>query len=316
MISLSNFGLKALNMQKILVPIDFSEVSEHAIDFAVLLAERFDGEITLMHSIGLQYFTEVQYKFNQDIRNMVDDVREEVDGKIKTIIKGLETKVKVTGRIATENLIKAIKQLIEEENFDLVVVGTSGSFGWDEILVGSNTEKIVRCISMPVIALPVSSNIERIQRILVPIDLKEIRKGFLREVAKLQKIFEADLEFLWVKTPRNVENDEELIDELEEVFTSHNLINFSMTIVEEIFPSDGILRYVKETGSDMLAMATHARRDISHWLSGSLTEDTLNHIDIPVWAFKLDKDEPPIELESVKNAYSTPLYKQIKIQMR
>ena len=46
----------------------------------------------------------------------------------------------------------------------------------------------------------------------------------------------------------------------------------------------------------MVAMATHARRGILHWLSGSMTEDTVNHLDVPVWTFKLDKSEEVIKL--------------------
>ena len=63
-----------------------------------------------------------------------------------------------------------------------------------------------------------------------------------------------------------------------------------MSIICSVVPVEGILEYAIESRADMIAMATHARRGISHLLSGSITEDTINHISIPVWTYKLDKE--------------------------
>ena len=69
-----------------------------------------------------------------------------------------------------------------------------------------------------------------------------------------------------------------------------------------MFPTDGIFEQAKSLGADMIAMATHSRRGISHWLNGSITEDTINHVHVPVWTFKLEKSNEKIELLSIEEA--------------
>ena len=116
---------------------------------------------------------------------------------------------------------------------------------------------------------------------------------------------------MWVRTPHNVENNEKVREELTRVVDSFGISDYSFAIVREVFPSDGILHYAKETGADMIGMATHARRGIAHFFSGSLTEDTINHVDIPVWTFKLDKKGERLKLSSVEEAKGVPEYRKI-----
>ena len=104
------------------------------------------------------------------------------------------------------------------------------------------------------------------------------------------------MEFLWVETPHNIENSEVVSEEFNEVLKKYGFRDSSFTIVKNVFPSDGILSRVSDLGADMVAMATHSRRGISHWLSGSLTEDTVNHVHVPTWTFKLDKEAKNLKL--------------------
>ncbi|MEQ9009669.1 MAG: universal stress protein, partial [Ekhidna sp.] len=188
-----------------------------------------------------------------------------------------------------------------------------GSSGLEEALIGSNTEKIVRHASCPVISIPGVVDATKVKRILVPVDIREIKASFLNQVASLQEQFDAKLEFLWVKTPHNIENEERVSQELGRVIEEHGISNFEFSTVRNVFPSDGILWHADDTNADMIAMPTHARRGISHWLSGSLTEDTVNHIDIPVWSLKMDKKEKSLSLRSIKEAYGKPEYKKIEV---
>ncbi|MEM6831856.1 MAG: universal stress protein, partial [Bacteroidota bacterium] len=103
------------------------------------------------------------------------------------------------------------------------------------------------------------------------------------------------------------------IEEFSELIKAYGFKDASFTISNNVFPSDGILELAKEREVDLIAMATHARRGISHWLSGSITEDTVNHIDLPVWTFKLDLKADNKELGCFKEAKGTPAYKKIEM---
>ena len=148
---------------------------------------------------------------------------------------------------------------------------------------------------------------------MVPIDLREIKASFLSRVADLQRKFDASLDFLWVKTPHNVENEERVLEELSNLLAMHGIANANLTVEKSVFPSDAILWHADDINADLIVMPTHARRGLAHWFSGSLTEDTVNHIDIPVWTYKLDKEELNLTLESVKKATGKPAYKKIEL---
>lgn len=300
-------------MKKILVPVDFSEVSSHATRFAIEIAESFDAEITLLNSVQFYYFTDYEFASFSGAKTLMQDVKDAMVKKMDEFVKGLDTKCKMNTIVNEDSLIGSIKTMIKDDGYDLVVVGTHGSSGLEEVLIGSNTEKIVRNADCPVISIPSPASVKKIKRILIPLDISEIKSSFLSKVAAMQEKFGARIEFLWVKTPHNIENEKSISSELSKILEQHDISNYEFTIVNNVFPSDGILMHAYDTKADMIAMPTHARRGISHWLSGSLTEDTINHIKLPVWSFKLDKKEKAITLDSVKNAHGKPEYKKIEV---
>ncbi|WP_420578278.1 universal stress protein [Ekhidna sp.] len=300
-------------MQKILVPVDYSDVSANAVRFALQIAEKNDAKVTLLNSVHFDYFTDYQFTSFTTAKSMMDEVKEAMNEKMNKFVKQFDTRLKINTLVNESSLLNSVKDLTKEEGYDLVVIGTHGASGFEEVLIGSNTERIVRHAPCPVISVPAASNIDTIKRILIPLDIREIKGSFLDEIAVLQKQFDAHLEFLWVKTPHNIENEEKVSAELSDLIKEHGISNFEFSVVRNVFPSDGILWHADDTNADMIAMPTHARRGISHWLSGSLTEDTVNHIKMPVWSFKMDKKEKSISLSSVKNAHGKPEYKKIEV---
>jgi nucleotide-binding universal stress UspA family protein len=300
-------------MKKILVPSDFSEISEKALKFAIDMAKKSDAEITLINSIHFDYFHDFQYA-TTSLQSMINEVKDSVIEKMDKLIEKYQDEgVVLSGRVETTHLITLIKDLVDEEKFELVVVGTKGCSGLEEVFIGSNTEKIVRHTPCPVIAVPGDYEPRQIGKILIPIDIREIKDSFMRQIGMLQRYYNSRLEFLWIKTPHNIENDDSVREELTQLIRSYGIDNFTFTIIRNIFPADGILIHAYDNDADMIAMATHARRGISHWLSGSLTEDTLNHIQLPVWTFKLNKQEKAIDITSVNEASGKAEYKNIPI---
>ena len=137
---------------------------------------------------------------------MFEEVRESVEKQMNEFVESLASRAQIETRISPLHLLEAMKEVVGDENIGLVILGTEGSSGWSEFLIGSNTERIVRWIDCPVISVPAPTSFESIQKILVPIDLREIQVDFMDRVSKLQKLFSASMEFLWVKTPHNIEN--------------------------------------------------------------------------------------------------------------
>lgn len=288
-------------MKKIIVPVDFSSVSKNAFSFAIEVAKKYQSSITLVHSIHSD-FSVAMLEAQIITQPLVERIKAETQKKLDELIDEFkDEQISVDSRISRAGLTPFIKGLVEKDNYDLVVMGTTGCSGLAEILIGSNTEKVVRSVKCPVISVP-DVAFREINEILIPVHLEEIRSSFLKEIASIQKVFDCHLAFVWVKTPHNIENEEKVREEFREIIKMFGIKNYTFKIVNNIFPSDGIFLEAEESDADMVAMPTHARKGIAHFFSGSLTEDSINHIKLPVLSFKIDKNEEPIELGAVRKA--------------
>ena len=112
-------------MKKILVPIDFSDVSENAVTFAIDLAKKMQGELTLYHSIHFNYFYDFQYGDYGAIASIAEEVNEDAEKRVKSFIDKLKTELNISYIINSDSLVTAVKKLVTNEGFDLVVVGTT-----------------------------------------------------------------------------------------------------------------------------------------------------------------------------------------------
>ncbi|MEP1093809.1 MAG: universal stress protein [Cyclobacteriaceae bacterium] len=290
-------------MKRILVPIDFSAVSRSAAKFAIELAEESGSEVLLLYSSHIDYYNEFTYTTTLNMQPAIDEVEKSVKERMGNFQRGLSTHSKLRVEVSGLHLIEAIKETVAHEQVGLIVMGTHGSTGLSELFVGSNTERIVRLIGCPVISVPSAVSFRDIKKILVPVDLREIQDEFLKKLVVLQQLFSASLEFMWVQTPHNIENEESLKKEFQALINTYGFDKTTFSIERNVFPDQGILEHANSNGANMIAMATHSRKGISHLLSGSLAENTVNHIGVPVWTFKLDKKAKNIELANFEKLY-------------
>ena len=289
-------------MKKLLIPIDFSDTSEAAIHFGLQLAEKCGYEILLHHSVDFLHTYESMYMDAPHSQSFTEQVIDDMEVQLEnTYRRCRKDGLPITKHLTTGSLVQDIRSLAKEEDVDLIIMGTKGASGLKEFFIGSNTEKIVRLLDCPVISVPGKSNISDIRRILVPVDLEEIRPSFLNEISKLQQLFSASIEFVWVKTPHYVENTDLVEEEFNNLLNEYKIASSSFTIVRDVFPQDGLLNYARENASDMIAMVTHSRRGLAHWFSGSLTEDVMNHSKVPLWSFKMNDVERPLEIQKFQH---------------
>jgi len=139
-------------MKKILVPVDFSQHSENALQVAATLAKRFEGEIVVLHMLGLseavltkddsQEFMEAKYYMEMAKKRFGMFLN-------RPWLKGIET----TQTVQNYKIFGEIDKVAKEQDIDLIVMGSHGTGGLSEIFVGSNTEKVVRTSQTPVLVI-------------------------------------------------------------------------------------------------------------------------------------------------------------------
>ncbi len=140
-------------MKRILVPTDFSEHAEDALKVAAQIAKKNNSEIIILHMLELPHQTNdailggisipESMLFMKKANEMLDQVSE------KPYLDGIE----VTEIVKMDKPIHGITQISKEHNIDLIVMGSHGSSGVEELFIGSNTEKVVRNSDIPVLVI-------------------------------------------------------------------------------------------------------------------------------------------------------------------
>lgn len=140
------------NIKKILCPVDFSDASLRALNNAVTLAQSFEAELSILHVYTPVAYSpmwlEIDYAQENEILKSTQetefhDFLEQLDMKDvsyrKVIIEGVDH--------------QEILQFIEENNIDLLLMGTTGRTGLSRILMGSTTAKVTRELPCSFIAM-------------------------------------------------------------------------------------------------------------------------------------------------------------------
>jgi len=138
--------------KKILVAHDFSERSEHAIRVARDWAEFFDAEITLLHVVEPVVYPEF-YAINvlsDDVMTRLRDrATEALDEAVDEILGNLPVNTVVLIGRAADTIINEA----QPDNFDLVVMGTRGLSGLEQLVLGSVAEAVLRRCQVPLLTV-------------------------------------------------------------------------------------------------------------------------------------------------------------------
>lgn len=274
-------------MKNILVPTDFSTHAQYAFRFAVELARQSGGAIHLVHVIELPILHDTTLmptlSFEQDYLN---DAAALAEKKFNQLIRSVKGESFITSSVEYGAATQSMLDCASRRKSDLIVMGTHGASGLKEYFVGSNTEKIVRLAKVPVLSVPGTVSMKAIRNLILPTSLYGKQDELIRYAEMLQKIFKAKLQVLYVNTPALFRPDHQSTDLLERMAQHHQLKDYQLNIWNDISEDSGVVNFAAKTGSCMVVMSTHGRRGLAHLMTGSVTEDVVNHIHIPVWSFK------------------------------
>lgn len=278
-------------MKKILVPIDFSPNSKNALRIAAEIAAKYGATIELLHTNVAaiyamplsEYASTTVYAEDQSYDESASRLLERV--KHELIKNPVFATLKVDTRVEEGYLHSCIRNVAEEDAVDLVVMGTKGATGVNEFLVGSNTEKVIRTAPCPVLAVPENAGEFSLKTVLLPSTLRDDQKGIFRYMAAWQKIFGFNVKVLYLNNPSGFPTDGSAEAEKNRLAEAAGMGKPEVIMsMGSFFEDSTILSVAEQYDVDMIAMATHQRHGLSHVFFGSVTENTVNHSNIPVLA--------------------------------
>ncbi len=275
-------------MKKILIPTDFSECAENATDIAIDIAKHYGAELHFYHFVSIP-IDWAQLDFAQS--TIYPDVTQEVqrvEKKMKTLVSQVEQKGLVAhSYVDYDNSTEAVAKYAKKNGVSFIVMGSHGAHGLQEFFLGSNAQKVVRYAEVPVLIVKSRITSKQIQDVLFVSDFQEeMMKPFLN-VLLFVKMLGAKIHLVYLNTPSDFKRSwvvKDRMEQFEKVAANHLA---QSQIVNCLYLEEGMEQYCDRNQIAMIAMATHHRKGLSRSILGSLTEEVVNHMNIPVVSFPI-----------------------------
>jgi nucleotide-binding universal stress UspA family protein len=284
-------------MKKILVPTDFSKPAQIAVDVAADIAKKAGAEVTFLHVIE-----EVTGgSFNVGGQIDLDGTMEEklftlaLIKKAKKQMEALLSSPQLAGVKAKSQLrvgtpFHGMRTIITENKVDLVVMGTAGHSQMEEMIIGTNTEKVVRHAKCPVLTVQKKPAKTEFKNIVYATSLSKDEESFAAVLKEMQGLYEDSVVHLVrINTPGNFQRDVVVKKQMQEFAKKQMLKKYTINIFNDLREEEGIIYFADSINADMIAMATHGRTGFAHVLAGSIAEDVVGHSKRPVLTYVIKK---------------------------
>jgi nucleotide-binding universal stress UspA family protein len=276
-------------MKKILVPIDFSNDAEHALQYALELNKKLKGKILLYHSYVLPvYATDIPLAVPDyaEMEKVAMDGLTSLQAKYRKEYPGTPIETYVSEGFAEDAITKAA----EKTNADLIVMGTKGASGLREALIGTVTATIIEHAACPVIAVPPQAKWTDLDKIVYATAYEEGDFGNIEQVIAFARKMDAEVVLLHISSGKNDKAYE--FDALERfresIVQDSGFQKVTVKLIEDQNVFTCISNYIEEVNADMVAMNLRHRSFMQKLFERSLTKRMAYHTHVPLFAFHGD----------------------------
>ena len=294
-----------IEIKRILCPIDFSDFSQRAVDHALAIARWYESTVTLLHVRALVPIAPTAPEMLPPMALTAEE-RDELMGALSRYLPAspgvtIDRDV-VEGHAATEILEQA-KSLPS----DLIILGTHGRTGFERLLLGSVTERVMRKAPCPVLSVPRQPEIATpatplFKRILCAVDFSDCSMRALDYAVSMAQEADARLTVLHVfdlegamsehwrdrLTPPSLRKELETLeserrDRLARAIPA-NVSSYCdvQTVMASGTPYREILRVAGEQSSELIVMGVHGRNAADMLFFGSTTNHVVRQAPCPV----------------------------------
>lgn len=271
----------SMQISHILLPTDFSEISDKALPFALEFARRTKASITMMHSIEEPY----------DFAPMLDDIRKQVNRKVKTLFgdkleeiakrseyRDLEIETSIqNGRVSL-----AILEEAKLSKTDLIIMGTTGASGLQKVLFGSNASEVILQSKVPVLVVPKSSAYNELEHITFLTDYNDGDLRALQQTADLAGLFNSKITVLHIANKRNLKTEtmHRGFREMASKQVNYKSLDFELVIQGHFI--DGVADFLETHSTSLITMVRYKKPFFTKLLSRDHSKELGFYSKIPL----------------------------------
>ena len=291
-----------MQINQILVPTDFSENAQHAVDYAIELAKHCSAKLHLLHTPVVPTYLLMDLSYSpgpEAVTRILNDSQEALDAQAKQIA---ESGVEHFTAIREGTVHEVIRDYAKEHDVDLVVVGTHGRTGVSKLMYGSVTERVIKTVHTPIIIVPPGGHEKLPTSIVVSYDFSgpaqraaEVARAIHSVVGGPLHLVHSYLDVWGEYTDRGAvvgeaaeKRREALHIGLQEMLESDAKELFSVgppgveTHLVTGDPAEGILQVANDVGAALICAGTTGKSGIERLLIGSVARRLLHDSRVPL----------------------------------
>ena len=267
-------------MKKILVPTDFSACANAAAELAIKVAQYIRAELYYLNlcrePLGVTHIPG-QYK------ELPSDEIKFARTQLAQLVSMTERQgVKATPILVFDNGVEKIEDYVEPYGVELIVMGSHGAAGIKEFVLGSNTQRIIKDVHVPVLVVKNSTDLGTIKNILFASDFDFIPIDEFKIVATLARAVKATVNLVFVNYIDDYQPAEIAQDKMEQLADAYPEISFNYNIAETNDEEFAITQFANQLNADLIAITVRDKSANSKFLSLSDAEHLANHEKHPV----------------------------------
>ncbi|WP_194852277.1 universal stress protein [Nonlabens antarcticus] len=272
-------------MKDIIIPVDFSLHSEYALETGAILAKRHDATLHVLHMLEV---SDSLYSIsNTQNTNEMLFLLALAKKKFEPFLdKDYLKDVKVKSMIKHHKVYKEVDLVAADVDADLIIMGSNGTNISDGIFAGSNAEKMVRNSATPVLIIKTEPSKFRLDNVVLATNLSLKSVPAFAKAKKLCNSIGSTVHPVYINTPGKGFTTSREFNEKRKAFTAAGG-DEKVHFVAGVNVEDGLVQIAEEENADCIAVITHARKGLSLFFRGSVSEDLANHSEFPILTFKM-----------------------------
>lgn len=283
--------MQTLDVKKILIPSDFSDTANLALNHAVHLAQICNAEIYLLHVVSTFSFrvnlpeVDLDESRNSKLTNAVGI-------KLKEIAEDIEQNkgVKVHILMASGSIKSEVVRLAEEIDADIIILGTHGVSGLKEFIMGSNAFRIVSDASCPVLSVQSNALELGFKNIIVPIDNSFHSREKLGISVKMAKTFGAAIHICGLRShdhkDENINAKFKMKMKQVEDYLAEKDVVFTAEIIYCTNIASATIDHASKHNGDLIIIMNEQEVNAMGWFLGPYAQQIVNHSKIPVLSIR------------------------------
>jgi nucleotide-binding universal stress UspA family protein len=268
-------------MKQIIVAIDFSRCSIHALEYAINFANTYKAGILLVWVDNISSDETAMPIELPDSRKVIANNLEALVEKYKDQLKHGE----ITFKIRRGKVHQEIANQAKYVDAELVIAGTHGVSGFEEFWIGSNAYRIVTYAPCPVITVRTNYEFkEKISKIVLPIDSSLETRQKVPYAAKVAKYFGSEIHIvsLYSTSIKAVRYKVDNYSKQVQKYLDEENIPYKVESVDAENITNATIEYAKAVDADMIAIMTEQETTTANLFLGAYAQQMVNHSPIPV----------------------------------